>query len=145
MHRIPAFALLAVLTLPALAHGAPGSRARASAHAADEALHRRMLGAWEIVWPSVAPQREIKLITPTHFSWTTFDPATHHVSATGGGAHTLLDGVYCEQVDFALGGIESAAGQVLCFRVEIHGDSLVQSRAPGADGMSIREVWRRLR
>ena len=103
-------------------------------------------GAWELVWPEKgAHERQIKLITPTHFTWTDWDTESHRVLGCGGGGYTLVGNSYCEQLLFAQGGIEEQAGFVLCFRVEVRGDTLLQLGPPDADGARSREVWKRLR
>lgn len=104
-------------------------------------------GAWELVWPARGEQRrQVKLITANRFSWSTYDTQTHKVSGSAGGTCTLVGDKYCEQLDFVLGGMESHAGQVLCFRLEVHGDTLVQiGSGDGRYDETSREVWRRLR
>jgi len=106
-----------------------------------------ILGTWELAWPETrAHERELKLITPTHFTWTTWNVETHEVLATGGGPYTLVSGDYCEQISFARGQIESAAGNVLCYNVQVRSDSLIQTgRHPRNDGSVSREVWTRVR
>lgn len=133
-------ALLALSILPAIAESATSAASRA------QAVSRAILGTWQLVWPEKpADERELKLITPTHFSWTTWKPSTHQVLATGGGPYTLVGSDYCEQVSFALGGVENVAGQVLCFEVQVKGDTLLQIGPRGPDGGRSREVWKRVR
>lgn len=104
----------------------------------------RIQGAWELVWPEPGPhQREIKLITATHFTWTSWDTGTRQVLGSGGGPYVLHGDTYQEQLLFASGGAESIAGTVQAFHVQVKGDSLFQFRPPGqGEG---REIWRRLR
>jgi hypothetical protein len=107
---------------------------------------RAIIGTWQLVWPETADhEREIKLITPTHFTWTTWNTTTHEVLATGGGPWTLVGSNYCEQLLFAKGAIESRAGQVLCFDLQVKGDTLIQVGQGGSPGSFVREIWRRLR
>ncbi len=103
-------------------------------------------GAWELVWPEkTGHERQIKLITPTHFTWTCWDTETRLVLASGGGGYTLVGDGYCEQLLFAQGYAEHLGGQVLCFQVKVKGDTLFQLSPPGEDGMRSREVWKRIR
>lgn len=142
--HLAALALLTIVTISWLAGAAP-ALARAGARKAIS--HRAIEGAWELVWPAHAEgRRQIKLITPAHFSWSTYDTRTHDVMGSAGGTCTLVGDKYCEQLDFVLGSMTPHAGRVLCFRLEVHGDTLLQV----GDGVSAfddgpREVWRRLR
>ena len=122
--------------------GASPKRSKADLKAANA-----ILGTWQLAWPETrAHERELKLITPTHFTWTTWNVETYEVLATGGGPWTLVKGDYCEQISFARGQIESAKGNVLCFHVEVRGDSLIQTgRHPRSDGSTSREIWTRVR
>lgn len=105
-----------------------------------------VVGTWQLVWPEKeAREREIKLITPTHFTWTTWNTETHHVLASGGGPYTLVGRNYCEQLSFAQGEVEAVAGAVLCFDVHVKGDTLLQLGPLSADGSRSREVWKRLK
>lgn len=107
---------------------------------------KAILGTWQLVWPEMAEhERELKLITPTHFTWTTWNTETHEVLATGGGPWTLVRSDYCEQLSFAKGAIAERAGQVLCFDLTVHGDSLIQVGQGGTPSSFVREVWRRVR
>lgn len=125
----------------------PSADAAAKRSKADIKAANAILGTWQLAWPETrAHERELKLITPTHFTWTTWNVETHEVLATGGGPYTLVSGDYCEQIAFARGQIESAKGNVLCFKVEVRGDSLIQTgRHPRNDGSVSREVWTRVR
>ncbi|MCC6650755.1 MAG: hypothetical protein IT348_06365 [Candidatus Eisenbacteria bacterium] len=144
MKRAMVLLLLASLSLAGSPVEAAAGRAPVNARA--QALSRAILGTWQLVWPEVpADERELKLITPTHFTWTTWKTTTHQVLATGGGPYTLVGSDYCEQVSFALGGVENVAGQVLCFEVQVKGDTLLQIGPRGPDGGRSREVWKRVR
>lgn len=105
---------------------------------------RTILGAWELAWPEPAPgTREVKLITGSHFSWTTWNVQTHAPLASGGGPYVLEGKSYKEQLLFASGGASEIAGTVQSFHVRVMGDTLYQSRPPGND--EGKEVWRRMR
>jgi hypothetical protein len=104
-----------------------------------------ILGAWELVWPEKgAHERQIKLITPTHFTWTHWDTESHRVMASGGGGYTLVGNSYCEQLLFAQGDVEALGGLVLCFEVKVRGDTLLQLGPRADEGGRSREVWKRL-
>jgi hypothetical protein len=143
---IPVRSRVAVLTAAALAlcavclpaNAASGSRAR---HHRPPAIQ----GAWELVFPEpAAHQREVKLITRTHFSWTAWDTQSHAPLGSGGGSYALDGDAYHEQLLFASGGAEGIAGTVQSFHVWLKGDSLFQSRAPRGGGGPL-EIWKRLR
>ena len=109
-------------------------------------LARAMQGAWVLAWPEKPEhEREVKLITPHHFSWTTWDTRTHEVLASAGGAWTLAGSDYCEQLSFAQGGMAGMGGKVMCFEVRVSGDTLVQMGHASEDGSRSREIWKRLR
>ncbi len=133
---------IALVVLPSCASTNATRRA-----GSGSALSREILGAWQLVWPQTrAGEREIKLITPTHFTWTTWNTGTHEVLATGGGPYTLVGNDYCEQLAFAKGDIESAKGRVLCFQLRVSGDSLFQSgKHPFEESRMLQEVWVRVK
>ena len=141
--RLQSIALFAAI-LFALA--TPVSASAPNRHHGSVSLANAVQGTWEQVWPQLADhERAVKLINATHFSWTHWDTGTHHVIATAGGPYTLVGQDYCEQLLFAQGGVESASGRVLSFRVQVKGDSLIQLAPAASDGARSREIWRRLR
>lgn len=139
--RMLSHVVLVTLSVVAVAAAAPKPMKRA------RVTPTAIVGAWELVWPARGEhRRQIKLITPTRFSWSTYDTQTHEISGSAGGTCTLVGDKYCEQLDFVFGGMEPFAGQVLCFRLEVHGDTLLQvGSGDSRYDESSREVWRRLR
>ncbi len=136
--------MVAVAVLLAL--GGVVSDSSRAAGAAAPSLESRISGAWELVWPEMGPgEREVKLIVGHHFSWSTYRPESHEALASGGGTWSLVGAQYCEQLLHADGGAEPLRGRIMCFDVEVHGDTLVQVYQPDGNGMRTREVWKRLR
>ena len=65
--------------------------------------------------------------------------------ATAGGPYTLVWQDDGEPLLFAQGGVESAAGRVLCFGVHVKGECPIPLGPAASDGSRLREIWRRLR
>lgn len=76
---------------------------------ATQDLPNPLVGTWELVSYKYGKEteftdmtdlmKEIKLITPTHFSWTSYDE--QEVIGSGGGTYTYQDGRYIEKIDFS--------------------------------------------
>jgi len=130
-----------VAVLPVLVTGCAATMGSAPVRDARPALY----GAWELVGPDLAPgTREVKLITPHRFSWTTWDVATHEVLAAGGGTSVVHGRAYVETLEYSKGGTEGLVGQTLRFEVAINGDTMLQRGVEGGALPELREVWRRV-
>jgi hypothetical protein len=98
-------------------------------------------GTWELAWPAMDPQfRELKLITPTHFTWVTYDTDSHTAVTCGGGRYFLVGDSYNEHIEFALGPVSSLVGTLQVFRVTVTGDTLTQT-GELTNGRMIHERW----
>lgn len=128
-------AAAAIAAAPAL----PRAATRAAADSADPSL-----GAWELLGAGVGT-REVKLITASRFSWTTWDTATHRMLSCGGGAREVHGDHGIERLDYSRGPlVDSLATVPLEFRVEVRGDTLIQRGVEGGRMPWLREVWLRI-
>jgi hypothetical protein len=107
---------------------------------------RQLLGAWDQVFPPDAPKsiRTIKYITPTHFTWVTYDRENKRVLAAGGGTWSLRDGEYVEDCEFSTEDIAQLRGGSFPFEFRIDGDRWIQKGGPDR---AIRDdqTWTRLK
>ena len=125
-------AIAVALTLGA--SSCAGSRQRAAAPPDIQ-------GTWELAWPEIGPQlRELKHITPTHFTWVTYDTDARTAVTCGGGRYFLVGDSYSEHIEFALGPVSSLVGTLQVFRVTVSGDTLTQT-GELTNGRMIRERW----
>lgn len=85
----------------------------------------------------------LKLITDTHFTWTTFDTYSHKVISSAGGTYTLEGNTYIESIDFGFG-MDSYLGQKQTFTVKVEGNMFFMSGSL-SDGYKIEEIWQRVK
>ncbi len=98
-------------------------------------------GTWQLTWPPMDPKfRELKHITPTHFTWITYDVESHELVAGGGGPYFLVGDTYNERIDFAHGLASELVGTLQTFRVTVQGDTLLQTGTM-TNGGELRELW----
>ena len=113
------------------------------------------LGTWQLALykygtnqPGLTPQppkdRRIKLITETHFTWVSFDPADNKVQGVAGGAYSLNGDTYTESIDWADSAMATYLGKKQAFTIRVDGDKLFQSGSL-SDGLRIEEVWQRVK
>jgi hypothetical protein len=81
------------------------------------------------------------------FIWVTYEKASRMPVTAAGGAYTVEGDTYKEQVEFGRFGtpeLQKAVGKEQVFKVEIEGDTLVQTGTL-SNGQEPREVWRRVK
>ncbi len=115
-------------------------------------------GSGDTTWSSL-PDDIIyqKHITPTHFTWLSYDKGENRTTGTGGGTYTFNDETYTEDINFFYPPGSSILGQTIPFTVEMKdgkwyhtgyskdlefdaetGDMMV------VDSTKIEEIWERI-
>jgi hypothetical protein len=125
----------ALMTLSLRAAPAPG----------EKSLKEQLVGTWEctsLELPKGIVHR--KLVTPTHFTWTTFDRDNKTVLACAGGTWSVKEGTYTEHVEFATEGHQHLRGNTYTYQVKVKDDEWSVSNKPGGD-FDVNEVWKRVK
>lgn len=119
----------------------------------NTALPQALVGAWELISyksskDSVftimqAPDRAIKIFTPTHFTFAYFNPVNKKFEMSGGGTYTLQDSLYVETVQYF--SLDNAlVGKSLTFTLQLNTDTLYQLRML-RNGTTMKEYWKKVR
>lgn len=105
-----------------------------------------LLGAWDKAFGPGTPKaiRTLKDITPTHWTWVTYDRENRRVLAAAGGTWSLRDGEYVEDCEFTTDNFSQARGNSNPFVYRVDGDRWILEGGPDR---AIRddETWTRLR
>jgi hypothetical protein len=111
-----------------------------------EKLKRDLQGTWQCVsfpeWPKEI--MHIKHVTPTHYTWVTFDSANNSIMATSGGTWSLRDDKYSEVCEFASDTHQHLRGKTHTFTIKIAGDKWDHMGVPGTE-IEVNEVWQRMK
>lgn len=103
------------------------------------------VGSWENTSPKLPAQfKDIKHITPTHYTWVTYDAKTVVALATSGGTWRLEGLAYTEKCEFVSPGYEHLKGNEYTFLIKFEGNELSIKSGPGSN-IDIDEVWRRMK
>jgi len=112
------------------------------------------LGTWQLIsykygeadkWSEASRnQKRLKLITPTHFTWIAYEPASGKVLSMAGGPYTLSGLNYIESIEYAGEGMTDYLGKKQSFTIQLETDKLRQS-GQLSDGTKIEEVWQRVK
>lgn len=87
----------------------------------------------------------LKQVTPTQFTWLSYDPGTGKISRAGGGAYTLSGDTCKEQVQYGMGDdYEAVKGKEQALQIKVEGDKLY-NRGRLSNGTEINEVWERVK
>lgn len=122
-------------------------------HTAD--AKGKLAGSWRIAsykygdmakfvnWP--ANQIMLKHVTPTHFTWVTYDAKTGAVTRMGGGTYSWNGNIYRENLQYGLGAdVKGLVGKPQIFTGKVtetrwnHSGTLSQ-------GEKIEEIWERVK
>lgn len=149
-------AILPLLLSAALVSGQHPERTQADAPLTDKVDNKgNLVGSWRIVsykygnmakfasWPK--DQVMLKHITPTHFTWVTYDAKTGVVARMGGGTYSWNGNTYRENLQYGLGAdVKGLVGKPQIFTGKVtetrwnHSGTLSQ-------GEKIEEVWERVK
>ena len=109
----------------------------------DEKLRREIVGTWEVVTPELPEGiRDLKHITPTHFTWVMYSKDEMRPVGTAGGTWSLAGDQYTERCEFASQGWEHLRGKEATFTVKIEDGRLSQTGVLET-GFKVDEVWKR--
>ena len=114
-----------------------------------------VVGSWRLVsyrygdmaefipWP--AEQVMLKHVTPTHFTWVTYETKTRQAARMAGGTYTLKGSAYREVVEFAMGDdVQDLIGKAQNFSDTIT-PTLWHHKGTLSNGLKIEEIWERAR
>jgi hypothetical protein len=133
--------LLLVTLRPAI-----GGDDNPNAPADAQRLMRELPGTWECVsFPDLPRQvSHIKHVTPTHYTWVTYDRDQREILAISGGTWSLKDGKYVEVCEFAPDSHQYLRGKTNVFTIELAGEKWDHKGVPGNE-IEVDEVWMRIK
>jgi hypothetical protein len=114
--------------------------------AVSSSVKPELLGSWECVLDPAFPEsiHHIKLVTPTHYTWVTYDAEKNAVLATSGGTCSMKGDLYEEAAAFASDSHQHLRGKTYGYSVTLRGDKWgLHGILDG--GFIIDEVWTRTR
>jgi hypothetical protein len=104
----------------------------------------QFLGTWECISLGLGERiKHVKHVTPTHFTWVTYDRDNMATLAVAGGTWSLRNGVYRERIEFSSETHKNLRGQEYPFAVQMEGDTWTL-RSTQAD-LTVNEVWKRIK
>jgi hypothetical protein len=107
---------------------------------------RQLLGTWDEVFRPGVPKaiRTVKHVTPTHWTWVTYDRDNKRVLAAGGGTWSLRNGEYVEDCDFTTDNLPQLRKGSFPLEFRIDGDRWI---VKGGFNRVIRDdqTWTRLK
>jgi hypothetical protein len=108
-----------------------------------ERLRKELVGTWEVVTPEIRKGfRDLKHITPTHFTWIIYSEEEMAPYATAGGTWSLEGNQYRERCEFSTKAHAHLRGKEATLTVKIDGDKLFLEGVLDT-GFKINEVWKR--
>lgn len=148
MTKTTIFGCLLAATLAAVLPTGPHAGASAEEKQGLEekqSLEDKLVGAWGLVGPPAAEgepdKSRLKFWGHGHWSTTQINPETGDVLYHHGGTYTLDGNEYTEKIRYAVGASASQLGRVYRFKIEVKGDTFIQT---GIDN-PYSEKWVRLR
>ncbi len=109
-------------------------------------LKRELLGTWECVSFQEAPKEmlHIKNITPTNYTWVTYDRLANAILATSGGTWSFKDGKYVEACEFASDSHQHLRGKTNTFNINVAHNKWDHRGVPGTE-IEVDEVWSKMK
>lgn len=105
-----------------------------------EKLRSDLVGTWEVVTPDLPEGlRDLKHITPTHFTWVIYSKGEMSPVGSAGGTWSLEGNQYKERCEFASQGWEHLRGKEATFTIKIEGEKLLQGGVLDT-GFKVNEV-----
>jgi hypothetical protein len=115
---------------------------------AEERVRMGLVGSWSSVLRNLPEQfkdvKHVKHITPTHWTWVTYDTKKMAVLAAAGGTWTLMGDNYTEKCEYSSPGYEHTRGKEFTYILKYDGDKLSIKSAPGTT-IDVDEVWKRMK
>lgn len=108
-------------------------------------VRKGLVGTWKNV-DAEFPEGilHVKHITPTHWTWVTYDAKAMTPLASAGGTWSLEGDKYKERIDFASDTHPHLPGKEYTFTLKFEGDKLSIKVSPNAD-FEADEVWERMK
>ncbi|MGP0062373.1 MAG: hypothetical protein ACLQGP_02060 [Isosphaeraceae bacterium] len=137
-----ALCALAVLLIPSMIQGNQNPNPEAEARR----IKRELLSTWDCVSLENLPKEtsHIKHITPTHYTWVTYDREQNAIVSVSGGTWSLQDGKYREVCEFASDSHQHVRGKTFTFTMNLVGDKWGHKGVPGTE-IPVDEVWNRVK
>jgi hypothetical protein len=114
----------------------------------EDRVRKGLVGSWNCVLKDLPEQfkdvKHVKHITPTHWTWVTYDAKEMKVMAAAGGIWSLAGDNYKEKCEFSSPGYEHTRGKEFTFILKFDGDELSIKSAPGTT-IDVDEVWNRMK
>ena len=114
----------------------------------DDRVRKGLVGTWQNVSMKLPEQfkdvKTVKHITPTHYTWVTYDAKKMTALATSGGTWSLEGNIYKEKCEFVSTGMEHLKGNEYAFILMFDGDEMSIRSAPGTN-IQVDEAYRRLK
>jgi Major Vault Protein repeat domain len=109
-------------------------------------INRELVGTWDGVLPGNVPRAIslIKHVTPTHYTWVTYDREKNAILAVAGGTWSVQDGKYREVCEFATEDHRNVRGKTFTFTMTVSGDKWDLKGVPGT-GTTSNDAWNRLK
>ncbi len=117
-----------------------------NAQAETRRIKRELRGTWDCVPVENFPKElsHIKHVTPTHYTWVTYDRESNAIQSVSGGTWSLQDGKYQETCEFASDSHQHVRGKTFTFAIDLVGDKWDLKGVPGTE-IQVDEVWNRLK
>jgi len=107
----------------------------------NRAEEGKLVGTWEYANGDLPGNlRHIKHLTPTHFTWVTYDREEMAPVAAAGGTWSIRGGDYREQIEFATEGHKHLRGRDIPIAVRVEGDKWFLKSTPDT-GFHVDDVW----
>lgn len=109
-----------------------------------ERLRMALVGTWENASANLPPGlRQVKHVTPTHYTWVMYDTASMAPVSMAGGTWTVENGRFKQKCDYAGPGAEHERGTELVFMARV--DAGKWSHAGILpNGVKVYELWTRV-
>jgi RNA polymerase sigma factor (sigma-70 family) len=109
-------------------------------------VRRALLGTWESTLPADSPKsiRCVKHITPTHWTWVTYDRDNKVAHTACGGTWTLKGDTYEETNEFATEDMKHVRGKTFAFHYKLDGDKWFLKGGPDLE-IAVDDVWVRVK
>jgi len=111
-----------------------------------EQLKPDLLGTWDCVMAPAVPDsvRHIKHVTPTHYTWVTYDATNGRILATSGGTCSVKGDQYDEVCEFSSDTHRHLRAKTYGYKLKIKDDKWDLQGMPDSD-IDVDEVWNRVK
>jgi hypothetical protein len=109
-------------------------------------LKRELPGTWECVSFPDNPKEmlHIKHLTPTHYTWVTYDRQANAILATSGGTWSFKDDKYVEACEFASDSHQHLRGKTYTYTINVARNKWDLKGVDGTE-IAVDEVWSKMK